>query len=140
VERLFRWFRIDPDKAQQAETQFQNWGMGFVLIGRMIPGVRTMINIPAGLARMPYIRFLVYTLIGSYSWCTLLLSVGYLLGHEWWLISGYIKQGTPWLIVTGVLILIGMGLWKFSRKRRILRNSNLTVGERKRGKRVNDVT
>ena len=129
VDRMFRWFRIDPEKAQQAETQFQNWGMGFVLIGRMIPGVRTIINIPAGLARMPYIRFLVYTLIGSYIWCTLLISVGYFLGYEWWLISDYVKQGAPWLLATGILVLIGAYLWKLSRKRRMTSDSNLKAGD-----------
>jgi membrane protein DedA with SNARE-associated domain len=129
VDRMFRWFRIDLEKAQQAETQFQNWGMGFMLIGRMIPGVRTIINIPAGLARMPYIRFLVYTLIGSYIWCTLLIGIGYFLGYEWWLISDFVKQGAPWLFATGILVLIGAYVWKLSRKRRVIRNSNLTAGD-----------
>jgi membrane protein DedA with SNARE-associated domain len=129
VDRMLRWFRIDPDKAQQAETKFNNWGMGFVLIGRMIPGVRTIINIPAGLARMPYFRFLVYTLIGSYIWCTLLISIGYFLGYEWWLISGFVKQGAPWLLITGVLVFIATYLWKMSRKRRTMRHSNLTTGD-----------
>jgi membrane protein DedA with SNARE-associated domain len=129
VDRMFRWFRIDPNKAQQAEIQFQNWGMGFVLIGRMIPGVRNIINIPAGLARMPYIRFLVYTLMGSYIWCTLLISIGYFLGYEWWLISDFVKQGAPRLLVIGVLVLIAVYLWKLSRKRRVMRNSNLKTGD-----------
>ena len=91
-----------------------------MLIGRMIPGVRTIINIPAGLARMPY--------SGSYIWCTLLISIGYFSGYEWWLIGDFVKQGATWLLVTGVLVLIGAYLWKLSRKRRVMRNSNLTTG------------
>jgi membrane protein DedA with SNARE-associated domain len=103
--------------------------MGFVLFGRMIPGVRTIINIPAGLARMPFISFLVYTFIGSYIWCTLLISIGYFLGYEWWLISDFVKQGASWLLITGVLVLIGAFFWNLSRKRRVMRNSNLKTGD-----------
>ena len=104
VERMARWFRFDVKHIERAENQFQRWGEGFVLFGRMIPVVRTLINIPAGLARMPYEKFALYTLIGSYIWCTLLVGAGYLLGHEWWRISGIVKQTAPWVLLVGVII------------------------------------
>jgi membrane protein DedA with SNARE-associated domain len=129
VDRMLRWFRIDPHQAQRAEMRFHNWGLNFVLMGRMIPGVRTIINLPAGLARMPYGKFVVYTLIGSYLWCTILIGLGYFLGYEWWLISDFVKQGGPWFLIIGVLVSIGAYLWKSSRKRRPHGGSNLTMGE-----------
>ena len=106
VDRMAKWFRISSQHIEQAEEKFQKWGSGIVFFGRMIPGVRTLINIPAGLARMNFPRFLAYTIIGTYIWCTFLLGVGYLLGHEWRLISDFLKQLSPWLLGVGVLVLI----------------------------------
>jgi len=132
VDRMLRWFRIDPTQAQRAEAHFDNWGMGFVLFGRMIPGVRTLINIPAGLARMSYIKFLTYTLIGSYIWCTLLIGIGYFMGHEWWQISIYVRQAAPWLLVIGVLGWTIVFAWKLSRKRSLVGTSNFIDGKKNR--------
>ncbi len=116
VDRMARWFRIDRQHIEQAENQFQRWGEGFVLFGRMIPVVRTLINIPAGLARMPYGKFALYTLIGSYIWCTLLVGAGYLLGHEWRQISGIVKQTAPWLLLAGIIIWIIINFQQRSRQ------------------------
>jgi len=82
----------------------------------MIPIVRTLINIPAGLARMPYGKFALYTLIGSYIWCTLLVGAGYLLGHEWWRISGIVKQTAPWALLVGLIIWIAVNFLQRSRQ------------------------
>ena len=105
VDRLAHWVRIDPAHITRVENQFHRWGVGFVLVGRVIPGVRTLINIPAGLARMPFVAFFVTTLIGAYIWCCLLIGAGYVLGHEWKLISTYLKQFLPYLLVVGAAAL-----------------------------------
>ncbi len=105
VDKLARWVRIDGTHIDHAEAQFQRWGTGLVLIGRVIPGIRTLVSFPAGLARMPFLTFFAATFIGAYIWCTLLIGAGYLLGHEWALISVYLKQSLPYLLVGGVLVL-----------------------------------
>jgi len=110
VEQLARWVRIDTSQIDRAETQFQRWGLGLVLVGRIVPGIRTLVSIPAGLARMPFPTFFIATFIGAYIWCTLLIGVGYLLGHEWPLISAYLKQSLPFLLVGGGLAL-GLYFW-----------------------------
>jgi membrane protein DedA with SNARE-associated domain len=92
----------------KAEYQMQKWGSGLVLIGRVIPGVRTLISIPAGLAKMPFPKFFFATFIGAYIWCTLLIGAGYVLGYEWMLISDYIKQHLPLALSLGVF---GMGAY-----------------------------
>jgi membrane protein DedA with SNARE-associated domain len=76
VDKLAHWIRIDSAHIVHAENQFHRWGAGVVLIGRVMPGIRTLINIPAGLARMPFLTFFVATFIGSYTWCTLLIGAG----------------------------------------------------------------
>jgi membrane protein DedA with SNARE-associated domain len=105
VDKLARWVRIDPAHITRAETQFHRWGTGAVLVGRVMPGIRTLINIPAGLARMPFITFFVATFIGAYIWCTLLIGAGYVFGHEWTFISQYLKQYFPYLLVGGLIVI-----------------------------------
>ena len=103
VDRMARWVRIQPAHIGRAEQQFHRWGAGLVLAGRVIPGIRTLVSIPAGLARMDFLKFLAATYVGSYIWCTLLIGAGYLLGHEWPIISHYVKQGFPFFVATGML-------------------------------------
>lgn len=108
VYRLARWVRLQPAHITRAEKQFHHWGIGLVIVGRIIPGIRTLISIPAGLTRMNFLVFLVATFVGAYFWCVLLIGCGYLLGQEWLLISDYVKQGLPYLLFTGLL---GMGVF-----------------------------
>jgi len=109
VDRIAHWVRIQPLHINRAEQQFHLWGAGIVLAGRVIPGIRTLVSIPAGLARMNFLKFLAATFVGAYVWCTLLIGAGYLLGHEWPIISTYLKQGLPYLLFAGLLV-IGMYL------------------------------
>ena len=114
VDKLAGWARIDPAHIARSEKQFQRWGTGFVLVGRVIPGIRTLINIPAGLARMRFTTFFVVTFIGSYIWCTSLIGAGYVLGHEWEKISTVLKTSLPYLLAGGIIAL-GVYFW-FSRR------------------------
>lgn len=66
VVKLARWLRIDVIHITKAENQFQRLRMGIVLIERMMPGVHTLINIPAGLANITFIPFLVTTFAEVY--------------------------------------------------------------------------
>lgn len=106
VDKFARWFRIDPAYIERIESQCRKWGAGIVLIGRVIPGIRTLVSIPAGLVRIPFAKFFLATFAGAYLWCTLLIGAGYLLGHEWHLISDYIKSHLPLVATVGVLLIL----------------------------------
>jgi membrane protein DedA with SNARE-associated domain len=108
IEKFAKIFRMDTTLIDKAESQMRKRGSGLVLIGRIIPGVRTLISIPAGLVKIPFQKFFVATFIGAYIWCTLLIGAGYILGHEWMLISDYIKQHIPLVVSFGVF---GMGAY-----------------------------
>jgi membrane protein DedA with SNARE-associated domain len=113
IVKFARFFRLDPSLIARSEEQMHKWGAGLVSVGRVIPGIRTLISIPAGLAKMPFIKFFLATFIGAYIWCTLLIGAGYLLGHEWMLISDYIKKHIP-LVLALVLFAAGAYLaWQF---------------------------
>lgn len=120
VNIMAKWFRIDSKHILQAEQKFQQWGTSIVFFGRMIPGVRTLINIPAGLVRMKFLKFLTYTLIGTYIWCTFLLGAGYFFGHEWWRISVLVKGAAPWLIGISLLLWVGVLAYRKYLERRAL--------------------
>jgi membrane protein DedA with SNARE-associated domain len=116
VYRVGRWLHIDITQIDRVEGQFQHWGTGLVFVGRVIPGVRTLVNIPAGLARMPYSTFLAATFFGTFIWCSLLIGAGYILGHEWRLISQYIKQWLPFIVSGAILVILLITYWRFSPK------------------------
>jgi membrane protein DedA with SNARE-associated domain len=61
-----------------------------------------LVSIPAGLARIPFPKFFFATFLGAYIWCTLFIGAGYVLGHEWMLVSDYIKQHLPLVLSLGV--------------------------------------
>ncbi|MBN8655744.1 MAG: DedA family protein [Anaerolineae bacterium] len=107
VDRFTKFFRINPALITKAEEQMHRWGSGLVLIGRVIPGIRMLISIPAGLAKISFLKFFIATFIGAYVWCTVLIGVGYVLGHEWMLISNYIKTHLP--LVGSLVVVAGLG-------------------------------
>ena len=101
VEKFAYWFRIDLKHVEAMDGHVRRWGIGLVLFGRVIPGVRTLVSIPAGLARMPFPAFFTATFAGAYIWCTLLIGIGYVLGHEWMLVSQYLKDYFPYIMAGG---------------------------------------
>jgi membrane protein DedA with SNARE-associated domain len=125
VNRMATFFRINPEHINTAETKFNRWGSSIVFFGRMIPGIRTLINIPAGLARMPFLLFATYTLIGAYLWNTFLIGLGYTLGHEWWRVSEMVKSAAPWLLLTVSLIWGGILIYR----NRIKHSTNSNSGK-----------
>lgn len=103
IERFARLLRIDMAHLTRVEGQIHKFGTGLILIGRVIPGIRTLISIPAGLVRIPFLKFILATFAGTYVWCTLLIGFGYVLGREWMLISQYIKHYLPFVLAGGCL-------------------------------------
>lgn len=79
--RLGRLCLLSPEKIQKAEQYFVKNGASSTLVGRLIPGVRQLISIPAGLAGMPIGPFLLYTTLGAGAWNVILAVIGYVLGH-----------------------------------------------------------
>lgn len=68
---------LNEEKVRKSETYFSDHGASATLIGRLVPGIRHLISIPAGMARMPYGRFLLYTTLGAGVWHIILAAIGY---------------------------------------------------------------
>lgn len=78
-----KWLLIGEGEIDAADRFFARWGNGAVLIGRMLPAIRSFIAFPAGVARMPLVPFHIYTFIGSWPWCLGLAWLGMVLGEKW---------------------------------------------------------
>jgi membrane protein DedA with SNARE-associated domain len=83
VERYGRWVLMSHHDLNRMTRFFEKYGTITVLIGRLLPVVRTFIAFPAGVAKMPQLRFHIYTFIGSWPWCWGLAYVGMKLGEKW---------------------------------------------------------
>lgn len=82
ISRLSRWLRVDARHVERAEALFLRWGVSLVIFGRILPGVRTAVSVPAGMTRMNFALFLGASFGGAYFWNTLLVGISYLLGFQ----------------------------------------------------------
>jgi membrane protein DedA with SNARE-associated domain len=83
VERYGRWVLMSRHDLDRMTTYFERYGSITVLLGRLLPVVRTFIAFPAGIAKMPQLRFHIYTFLGSWPWCFVLAYFGMKLGEKW---------------------------------------------------------
>jgi len=83
VERFGRFLLLSRHDLDRTEHFFQKYGGLTVIAGRLLPVVRTFIALPAGIARMPQLRFHLYTFLGSWPWCFALAYIGMKLGDRW---------------------------------------------------------
>jgi membrane protein DedA with SNARE-associated domain len=83
VERYGKWVLMSRHDLDRMTAFFDKYGSITVLVGRLLPVVRTFIAFPAGIARMPQLKFHVYTFMGSWPWCFALAYVGMKLGQAW---------------------------------------------------------
>jgi membrane protein DedA with SNARE-associated domain len=83
LERRGRWLHLGPENLDRAERWFDRYGDAAVLLGRVTPVVRSFVSIPAGVARMPLLRFTVLTALGCVPWCFGLAGAGWALGSSY---------------------------------------------------------
>lgn len=104
INRHGRWLTLSEADFDRARDWFHRHGNWAVLIGRMIPGVRTLISVPAGLTNMPLARFLGLSFVGSVLWVSLLTVAGYALGNQFARVSEWVNPVTN-LLLGGLLAL-----------------------------------
>ncbi|MTH64715.1 DedA family protein [Paracoccus shanxieyensis] len=97
-----RLMALSPSDIDNARHWFDRHGGAAVFFGRMLPAIRTLISVPAGLARMPFGKFLAFTIAGSAIWTSLLTFAGLILHENYTLVEGYIDPLSKLVIVTVV--------------------------------------
>ncbi len=105
AEKYGKYVLIKPSDVTNAQDWFHKYGKTVIFFGRMIPAIRSLISIPAGMARMPMLPFLVLTAIGSAIWTTILAYAGYILGANYEQVEAFIEPISK--IVVIVVLCIG---------------------------------
>lgn len=99
-----RWLTLSGDDVLEAGVWFRAHGRKAVFFGRLVPAIRTLISVPAGIAQMPFASFAFYTLAGSAIWTFVLTLAGYLLHAEYDRVADYLDPGSN--IVLGTIVAI----------------------------------
>lgn len=98
-----RWLTLSPDEVDRAQDFFNRHCGKAVVIGRLVPGVRTLISVPAGIVGMGMTRFLLYSTLGTAVWTALLAGAGYLLESGYEQVSGWLNPVTNVILGAAVL-------------------------------------
>ena len=101
LERIARYFMVGQAQFERAERYFERHGEITTFAGRLIPGIRQLIPIPAGLARMSPPRFALYTGLGAGLWSAILVAVGFVAGESEEVWRPLLQNATVWLLVGG---------------------------------------
>lgn len=99
---------MHAEDVRRSVAWFGRHGRTAVFVGRLVPGVRSLISIPAGVERMPLLRFCVFTTAGSLVWNAALIIAGYELGARWTLVEGYVGpvSNVVYVLVAIVIVVI----------------------------------
>jgi membrane protein DedA with SNARE-associated domain len=118
LDRYGRYVGIGADDLDRAERWFVRWGAWAVFGGRMVPLVRTFVSYPAGIARMPMGRFVLFSTLGSLPWNAALITAGFIVGENYPAIEAAIKpyEYVIYVLVVGLVLLL-IGRWWWRRRR-----------------------
>lgn len=97
-KRWGKYVLVGEKTLDRAEAFFEQHGHISTFIGRLIPGVRQLISLPAGVARMRMDLFLLYTAVGAGIWVAVLAFIGYWVGNNQELVAGYLDRATVWML------------------------------------------
>jgi membrane protein DedA with SNARE-associated domain len=109
LERHGKWLHITPARLARADRWFARWGAPAVFFGRLLPVIRTFISLPAGVGRMPLVRFTTLTLAGCIPWVLALGLVGQAVGSDWKSVKSglsYVDYAVVVVVVLAVVYLI----------------------------------
>lgn len=114
IDRWGRYLLLRPHEIDRAHDWFERYGQKAVFFGRLLPVVRTFISLPAGVARMRFGTFSLYTLLGCLPWTFGLAVLGYELGGRWKDVERYLR---PFSLLIAVLVAVAVAWWAWRRLR-----------------------
>jgi membrane protein DedA with SNARE-associated domain len=118
ADKFGRWFAFNADEIDLAAKLFRRWGRPIVLAGRLFPIIRTLISVPAGLAKMPFLMLAIWSALGMLIWNTILVTAGYLLHENYHLVEDWLDPLSLFVLVSVVgVYLFRVVTWKPSQAR-----------------------
>jgi membrane protein DedA with SNARE-associated domain len=114
LKRYGRFMHVNESDLDKASEWFDQHGGQAVLIGRLVPGVGSLISVPAGIEQMPLWRFVTYTILGNGLYNTALVGLGWWLGSQWEIVERYapIAEYAALAVVAGLVLRFLWGRWK----------------------------
>jgi membrane protein DedA with SNARE-associated domain len=122
-ERHGERFHMGPAQVARADAWFGRYGEMAVLFGRVIPVVRAFVSLPAGIAKMPFGKFTIYTLIGSVPWVLGFAIAGHALGGDW----KTVRKGFEYVDYVVLAAIVAGILYAVARRRRVRREAAVDV-------------
>ena len=113
--RLRPLLRMDESRIDRAQAGFDRRGNLFLFVGRLVPVLRSLVPVPAGMARMPFWRFLLPTALGSMAWNAGLINAGEALADRWSAVSGVLAPASTALLLATAALAPAVWLWRRQR-------------------------
>lgn len=118
IKKYGHWIRLSESKMMKVHNWFEKTGRWTLLIGYFIPGVRHLTGYAAGISKLEYPKFALFSYLGALIWVAIFLSLGYFLGVRWMQITEtWEQQWSSWLLITVGVILLIIGLWFIIKKK-----------------------
>ena len=121
TKKYGRYVFVKPDDILASSRWFDKYGKKAIFFGRMVPGIRSLISVPAGMNKMPILPFIVLTALGSSIWITVLTIAGYHFGNNYEVIETVLAPYSKIFLVLALLIVVG---WFIKRRLSNLINRN----------------
>jgi membrane protein DedA with SNARE-associated domain len=118
ADRYGKWITVSSQDIDKATRWFNRYGNKAVLLGRLVPGVRTLISLPAGLSNMPLAPFVIYSTLGTTAWVMLLTFLGFMLGEKYELVEQYLD---PVSKIVLVFLIVAFIAWVVIKQRKAKR-------------------
>jgi len=119
IEKYGKYILISHHDLNIADNFFNKYGSAAIFFSRLLPVVRTYISLPAGIAKMNFTKFVVYSFLGSLPWCLALAYLGKILGEHWHALGAYFHKFD---FVIGIIIIAGV-VWYVRRHVKSLKNN-----------------
>jgi membrane protein DedA with SNARE-associated domain len=103
ADKYGKWITVSSKDIDKATRWFGRYGNKAVLFGRLVPGVRTLISLPAGLSGMSLAPFVIYSTLGTTAWVMLLTFLGYILGNNYELVDEYLAPVSK-IVLLGLIV------------------------------------
>lgn len=112
LKRFGKYLFLSEKDIEKTFRVFEKNGNIFVLVGRVIPIIRSLISIPAGISKMNFLQFSIYTLIGSIAWSGLLATFGYIVGSNWSIVGEFVGKYERIVLLSLVIFIVGFVISK----------------------------
>lgn len=120
ADKYGKWITVSGQDIDKATRWFNRYGNKAVLLGRLVPGVRTLISLPAGLSNMPLVPFILYSTLGTTLWVMLLTFLGFVLGDNYELVDEYLGPVSKIVLVALIVAFI---VWVVKKRQKAKRRS-----------------